>query len=53
MRGVLSRVLRDVERSAQQDAKTVTRELSALLHVMVRQVEAHVEHGHELGTTAS
>ena len=51
VRGVLSRVLRDVERAMERDEKQVARELSALTSIMVRQVEAHVDKGHDLGST--
>ena len=50
VRGVLSRVLRDVERALERDEKQVAREVSALTSIMVRQVEAHVDQGHELGS---
>ena len=38
VRGVLNRVLTQVERGAERDAKGTAREVSALLGVMVRQV---------------
>ena len=48
---VLQRVLTQIEREAQKDARGVAREVSALLGIMVRQVEAHVEHDQPLGAT--
>ena len=40
-----------MERGAERDARSSERELSALLGVMVRQVEGHVAHGLPLGET--
>ena len=51
VRGVLSRVLRDVERAMERDEKQVAREVSALTSILVRQVEAHVDQGQDLGST--
>ena len=51
VRSVLNRVLRDVERAMERDEKQVAREVSALTSILVRQVEAHVDQGHDLGST--
>lgn len=51
VRGVLNRVLTQVERGAERDARSAEREVAALLSVMVRQVESHVTHDLPLGGT--